>query len=163
MEYSIIGKGQEISAEGVIYDKGSVYGRLQTLTDMRKARGKRYSLTTLLMIVLLAKLSGADSPTAIADWGKHHQDELEIILRIKPKRMPERSTYRRLLAYKVYETEVEQMVGEYNQSGERGEIPCLGRQGFVGHVEARRWHLGICPECVRCASWENHSTSGSGE
>ena len=101
MEYSTIGKGQEISAEGVIYDKGSMYGRLQTLTDMRKARGKRYSLTTLLMIVLLAKLSGADSPTAIAEWGNHHQDELKTVLRIKPKRMPERSTYRRLLAYKV--------------------------------------------------------------
>ena len=67
MEYSTLGKGQEISAEGVIYDKGSVYGRLQTLTDMRKARGKRYSLTTLLMIVLMAKLGGADSPTAMAE------------------------------------------------------------------------------------------------
>ncbi len=62
MEYSTLDKGQEISAEGVMYDKGSVYGRLQTLTDMRKARGKRYNLTTLMMTVLLAKLSGADSP-----------------------------------------------------------------------------------------------------
>lgn len=68
MEYSTIGKGQEISAEGVIYDKGSIHGRLQRLTDIRKARGKRYSLTTLLMIVLLAKLSGADSLTAMAEW-----------------------------------------------------------------------------------------------
>jgi len=68
MEYSTIGKGQKISAEGVVYDKGSVYGRLQGLTDIRKARGKRYSLTTLLMIVLLAKMSGADTPTAIAEW-----------------------------------------------------------------------------------------------
>jgi len=40
MEYSTIGKRQEISAEGVVYDKGSVYGRLQRLTDIRKARGK---------------------------------------------------------------------------------------------------------------------------
>ena len=75
MEYSTIGKGQEISAEGVVYDKGSVYGRLQTLTDIRKARGKRYSLTTLLMIVLMAKLGGVDSPTAMAEW--------VIIIRVK--------------------------------------------------------------------------------
>lgn len=132
MEYSTISKGQEISIEGVEYDKRSVYGRLQTLTDIRKARGKRYSLTTLLMIVLLAKLSGADSPTAIAEWGTHHQGELEGLLRIKPKRMPERSTYRRLLAYKVYETEVERMVREYNQSGERGDICALDGKALLG-------------------------------
>lgn len=135
MEYSTIGKGQEISIEGVVYDKGSVYGRLQTLTDIRKARGKRYSLITLLMIVLLAKLSGADSPTAIAEWGIHHQGELEGLLRIKPKRMAERSTYRRLLAYKVYETEVERMVREYNQSGERGDICALDGKALLGMLK----------------------------
>ena len=47
MEYSTIGRGQEISAEGVVYDKESIYGRLQTLTDLRQARGKRYSLPTI--------------------------------------------------------------------------------------------------------------------
>lgn len=132
MEYSTIGPGQEISAEGVVYDKGSIYGRLQTLTDLRKARGKRYSLTTVLMIVLLAKLSGANSPTEIAEWGVYHQPELEALLRIKPKRMPERSTYRRILAYKVYETEVERLVGEYNQAGERGEICALDGKALLG-------------------------------
>jgi predicted transposase YbfD/YdcC len=135
MEYSTISKGQEISAEGVIYDKGSVYGRLQGLTDIRKARGKRYSLTTLLMIVMLAKLSGADTPTAIAEWGNHHQGELETVLRIKPKRMAERSTYRRLMAYKVYETEIERLVGEYNQSGERGEICALDGKALLGMLK----------------------------
>ncbi|HET8669143.1 MAG TPA: transposase family protein, partial [Candidatus Saccharimonadales bacterium] len=108
-----------------MYDKGSISGRLQSLTDLRKARGKRYSLTTVLMIVLLAKLSGANSPTEIAEWGVYHQSEIEALLRIKPKRMPERSTYRRILAYKVYETEVERLVGEYNQDGEHGPICAL--------------------------------------
>ena len=138
MEYSTIGKGQEISGEGVVYDKESVYGRMQGLTDIRKARGKRYSLTTLLMIVLLAKLSGADTPTAIAEWGHHHQGELETVLRIKPKRMPERSTYRRLLAYKVYETEIERLVGEYNQSGERGDICALDGKALLGMLKKQR-------------------------
>lgn len=43
MEYSIVKRGQEISAEGVVYDKGSVYGKIQSLKDLRKARGKRYN------------------------------------------------------------------------------------------------------------------------
>ena len=132
MEYSTVGSGQEISKEGVVYDKGSIYGRLQNLTDLRKARGKRYSLTTVLMIVLLAKLSGANSPTEIAEWGIYHQSEVEALLRIKPKRMPERSTYRRILAYKVYETEVERLVGEYNQEGERGPICALDGKALLG-------------------------------
>jgi predicted transposase YbfD/YdcC len=132
MEYSTIGKGQEISAEGVVYDKGSIYDRLQGLTDLRKARGKRYSLTTVLMIVILAKLSGANSPTEIAEWGVYHQTEIEALLRIKLKRMPERSTYRRILAYKVYEREVERLVGEYNQDGERGTIYALDGKALLG-------------------------------
>jgi predicted transposase YbfD/YdcC len=93
---------------------------------------KRYSLTTLLMIVLMAKLSGADSPTAMAEWGNHHQDEVEAVLRITSKRMPERSTYRRLMAYKVYETEIERMVGEYNQSDKRGDICALDGKALLG-------------------------------
>jgi predicted transposase YbfD/YdcC len=132
MEYSTLGKGQEISAEGIVYDQGSIYSRLQRLTDLRKARGKRYSLTTILMIVLLAKLSGANSPTEIAEWGVYHQLEIEALLHIKLKRMPERSTYRRMLAYKVYETEVERLVGEYNQSGERGAICALDGKALLG-------------------------------
>jgi len=135
MEYSTLGKEQGISAKGVVYDRGSVYERLQGLTDIRGARGKRYSLVTLLMIVLLAKLSGADSPTAIAEWGMHRHEELKALLRISPKRMPERSTYRRVLAYKVYEAEIERLVGEYNQSGKRGEICALDGKALLGMLK----------------------------
>lgn len=132
MEYSIVKRGQGISAEGVVYDQGSVYDKIQRLNDLRKARGKRYNLTTVLMIVFLAKLSGADSLTAIAEWGQHHQSEIEVLLRIKLKRMPERSTYRRILAYQVYESEIERLVGEYNQTGERGDIYALDGKALLG-------------------------------
>jgi predicted transposase YbfD/YdcC len=132
MEYSTIGPGQEISAEGVVYDKGSVYGRLQSLTDQRKARGKRYKLTTILMIVFLAKLSGANTPTEIAEWGNHHQSEVELLLKVKHKRMPERSTYRRMVAYQLYEREIERLVGEYNQQGEPGDIYALDGKALLG-------------------------------
>jgi hypothetical protein len=84
------------------------------------------------MIVLLAKLSGANSPTEIAEWGVYHQSEIEALLRIQLKRMPERSTYRRILAYKVYETEVERLVGEYNQVGERGTVCALDGKALLG-------------------------------
>lgn len=132
MEDSTIGKGQEISAQGMVYYKGSVYGQLQTLTDIKKSERKKVQPNYLLMIVLLAKLSGADSTTAMAKQGIHHQGEIETVLRIKPKRMPGRNTYRWLLAYKVYETEIERMVAEYNQSEKRGDICILDGKALLG-------------------------------
>ena len=132
MDYSRIGKGQEISEEGVVYDKGGVYDRLHCLRDKRKARGKRYSLPTVLMIIMLAKISGANTPTEIAEWGSHHQEELESKLQVKLKRTPERSTYRRVMAYQVYESEIERLVGEYNQQGEQGDIYALDGKALLG-------------------------------
>jgi predicted transposase YbfD/YdcC len=132
MEYSTVGKNQEISAEGVIYDKGSVYDRLHKLQDMRKARGKQYSLVGLLMVILLAKLCGADKPTEIADWGKNHQDEMIRLLRWKRERMPDQSTYRRVMAYKVYVDEVEGLVREYNKQGKQGQHYAMDGKALRG-------------------------------
>jgi hypothetical protein len=39
---------REINANGVEYDRGSVFERFGQLTDIRKARGKRFSLETVL-------------------------------------------------------------------------------------------------------------------
>jgi hypothetical protein len=44
------------------------------LTDLRKARGQRYSLVTVLMIILLAKVCGANTPTEIAEWGENQKE-----------------------------------------------------------------------------------------
>jgi len=60
MEYSTIGRFQDISAEGVIFDKGSV-----------------------LMITLLAKLCGANTPTKITEWGENRREELIQLLKLK--------------------------------------------------------------------------------
>jgi hypothetical protein len=132
MEYSTIGKDQEISADGVIYDKGSVYDRLHKLQDLRKARGKQYSLVGLLMVILLAKLCGADKPTEIADWGKNHQEEMRQLLKWKRERMPDQSTYRRVITYKVYVDEGEGLMREYNQQGRQGQHYALDGKALPG-------------------------------
>jgi len=132
MEYSTVKKDQEISADGVIYDKGSVYDRLHKLRDKRKARGKQYSLVGILMVILLAKLCGADKPTEIADWGKNHQEEVKRLLSWKRDRMPDQSTYRRVMAYKVYIDEVEGLVREYNKQGKQGQHYALDGKALRG-------------------------------
>ena len=59
---------REISENGIEFELGRVYARLEKLTDIRKAKGKRYSLITVLMIILMAKICGEDKPMGIADW-----------------------------------------------------------------------------------------------
>jgi predicted transposase YbfD/YdcC len=107
------------------YEKGSVYDRFCQLTDLRGVNGKRYELEGVLTIVVLAKLSGEDKPMGIAEWASHRKDELLQRLGLNWSRMPHHNTYRRILAYKVYEQEVAQLVGEYNQRGEHGEVYAL--------------------------------------
>ena len=65
--------------------------------DQRAARGKRYELLPLLMIVMLAKLSNADTPQAIADWAAERNTWLCEHLQLRWPPMPHHSTYRRLL------------------------------------------------------------------
>jgi predicted transposase YbfD/YdcC len=131
MEYS---RKEErgISENGIEFDLGSVYARLGKLTDVRKAKGKRYSLTTILMIILMAKLCGENTPLGIADWAKNRQAELVKILGLDRPSMPNHNTYRRILAYVVYEEEIERLVGEYNQQGDQGEIYALDGKAIRG-------------------------------
>ena len=68
VEYSTIEPWQAVDENGVVYDLGSLMAYFHELVDRRRARGKRYSLVTLLVLVFLAKLSGMDGPSAIADW-----------------------------------------------------------------------------------------------
>ena len=52
----------------VVFDVGSLYAHLQELKDTRKARGMRYKLVTVLVMMVVAKLCGEDTPSGIADW-----------------------------------------------------------------------------------------------
>ena len=123
---------QEYGATGVLYDVGSVYEGLSKLTDVRKARGKLYRLETVLMIIVMAKLCGNDKPVEIADWGKHHQEELVKLLQLERSKMPHHNTYRRIMAYTVYTEEIERLVGEYNQGGEHGQVYALDGKAVRG-------------------------------
>jgi predicted transposase YbfD/YdcC len=125
MEYSTAKIERELNAGGMEFEKGSVYERFCKLTDLRGVNGKRYELEAILTIVVLAKLCAEDKPMGIAEWAKHRQEELVKLFSLHWSRMPHHNTYRRIMAYKVYEQEVAQLVGEYNQCGEHGEVYAL--------------------------------------
>ena len=86
---------------------------LMRVKDGRKPRGLRYRLETILVLVILAKLCGQNKVYGIADWVQQRSVYLTEALRLKRKRMPHHSTYRRILTDEVDGDELEQIVGEY--------------------------------------------------
>lgn len=126
MEYSTVEPWQTVDENGLVYDRGSLIANFHDLQDPRHARGKRYSLATLLTLVFMAKLSGMDSPSAIADWGRAHAMELVALLHLTYGEMPGHSTYRRLFADVIDEDAFEQRMRVYTAQ-QWGDTPesCL--------------------------------------
>ena len=80
-----------------IVELGGLYAALSKLVDPRKARGKRYALALVLLLVVLAKLCGEDRPYAIAQWAAAHAEYLVAALQLSYAGMPSHNTIRRIL------------------------------------------------------------------
>ncbi len=132
MEYSTPMGKRGMSYEGVEYELQSIYAQLEGLTDGRKARGKRYSLRTLITLIILAKMCGANTMVEIADWAKNQLEELVGLLGLQRRTMPHHNTYRRVLADKVLVEEVERLVGGYHQQGEHGRVYAVDGKAVRG-------------------------------
>lgn len=121
-----------MNASGVDYDLESIYGQLGKLSDTRKARGKQYSLETIITIVILAKICGQNKIVEIADWAKNNLDELVDLLGLRRRTMPHHNTYRRVLANGIYLEEIERLVGEFNQQGVHGRVYAVDGKAVRG-------------------------------
>jgi predicted transposase YbfD/YdcC len=144
VEYSTIEPWQTVDEHGVIYELNSLYDYFEQLPDPRKARGKRYPQVTLLVLIFLAKLSGADRPSAIAAWCQARTKALVALLHLSYPQMPHHNTIRRLLAWldpDVFEQAM-QRFGQQQRAGqpdshllaldgkkERGTMPAGESQG----------------------------------
>src|SRR3954447_15152555 len=71
----------------------SLYEVCQQLVDGRKARGKRYDLAGLLVVLVLAKLAGMQSLVGASDWVRDQEVFLREGLQLPWKRMPCANTY----------------------------------------------------------------------
>lgn len=130
MEYSRL----ELPEGGLRYTLGSLYDRFQGLSDPRKAKGKRYSLLTLLVVIFLAKLCGQDRPGEIADWAKNHANTLVQLLHLRRAWMPHHNTIRRVFQAILSETEFGQLLEAYHQqpADTIGEILALDGKALKG-------------------------------
>lgn len=98
----------ECSTTRFVFDTGSLYDHFQSIQDVRKRRGIRYNLSIILLLVVLAKLCGQDTPYGIADWANNRAEWLCEVLCLNYARMPHHSTYRRILA--IYESELDRVI-----------------------------------------------------
>lgn len=82
----------------MVFDVDSLMTVLQDIADPRAARGVRYSLTTLLVLLILAKLAGEDSMKGISEWVQLRGQKLAKLLNLARETMPHQTTYERVLA-----------------------------------------------------------------
>jgi predicted transposase YbfD/YdcC len=101
------GASQQFMIGEFVFDVGSLYAHLEQLTDRRDPRGVRYSLVDALTLIILAKLGGEDSVLGIAEWLKHHAEELVQALKLPRASMPHAVTISRILGQGVAAEELE--------------------------------------------------------
>ena len=120
------------SNTGSVINLSSLYSRFQELEDKRKAKGKRYTLATVLMGVFLAKLCGEDKPSGIAEWVRLREQWITRMLGLKRECMPHHNTYRRVLADAIDEEEFEAVAQKhFKYSGETGYDVVASRDGKI--------------------------------
>jgi predicted transposase YbfD/YdcC len=101
--------------------------RFQMLTDQRKARGVRYPLDVLLVVAVLAKLSGHSRLEALADWARIRAAELAPLFGLKRPTMPHQSTWSRVFGDAVDVDDLEQVVCQFfREQQHRVEVPARG-------------------------------------
>src|ERR1700694_6181959 len=96
------------SGEAILFDVGSLCAHFSHLVDGRKARGKRYSLVTILMLMIIAKLCGQETPEAMADWAQQRVEALAEMLQLKRRTMPHATTLGRVVRQAIQPAAFEQ-------------------------------------------------------
>lgn len=98
---------------GFAIDLDSLAAYLARLHDVRQPQGMRYSLVSVLLCVILAKLAGEDRLTGICEWVRHRAPLLAEAFHWKKVRAPCLNTYRRILGELIDLGEFEQLVHDF--------------------------------------------------
>jgi predicted transposase YbfD/YdcC len=115
-----------LDPDGFVIELGSLYAALAQVHDLRDPRGVRYSLVTILVFILLAKLAGENFLSGIADWVKYRIEPLSEMLHLQKRRAPHGSTFGRILAFALEVHEFETIVHEFFT-----QLPQAGRSSVI--------------------------------
>ena len=130
MKYTPLSIEVNLSSEGFVVNLDSLFAALATLSDRRDARGLRYSLVTVLVYVILAKLAGEDHLRGIAQWVALRQEALASVLGLAKPQAPHATTYSRVLRYAVHIEDLERVARDFFASQPKaGESVLLNLDG----------------------------------
>lgn len=110
-----------LDTEGAVFDVAALVEHLARVTDHRQARGRRYPLSFLLAVIVLAKLSGQHRPTAIAEWVGLRSQMLVEAFQCRRKTAPSLNTIRRTLAETIDEAELATHLNRFLYSAYGGQ------------------------------------------
>lgn len=85
-----------------------------TIPDFRQSRGKRHSLSALLLLACVAMLAGARRQSGIADWAKNYGEPWRTHLGFTHRKGPSQSTVQRVFARIAIET-LEKQLAHWTQ------------------------------------------------
>jgi len=77
--------------------KANLLEALTQVQDFRAARGQRYPLWLLLLLVIMGTMSGCLGYRALEDFAHRHHESLVVSLQLPPTRFPSDSTFRRVM------------------------------------------------------------------
>lgn len=110
MEYSII----EVENDaGRLLNIGELYAVLEQVHDKRQEKGKRYTIGILLIVVILAKLCGENSPYGIAEWAKMRAGELQKLFSYHRRVSPSNKTIQRLTDTSIEDSNLQAATRRY--------------------------------------------------
>lgn len=130
---------------GFAFEVGSLYDRLEALSDARHARGKRYALALVLTLLILAKLAGEDRPAGIADWIRQRGSELLELLPLERETLPCANTYRNVISRAVSPEALQQTISEFlhaQPGAGRSVLLCIDGKTLRGTLSAAN-HAGV--------------------
>jgi predicted transposase YbfD/YdcC len=169
MKYTPLSIDVNLRPEGFVVHLDSLFAALATLSDRRDARGLRYSLVTVLVYLILAKLAGEDHLRGIAQWVALRQEALADLLGLAKPQAPHATTYSRVLRHAVHIEDLERVIREFFASqpkaGKSVKLNLDGKtlRGTIPAGETKGVHLlaaylpeeGWVMHQVEVGSWEN--------
>ena len=116
---------ETVLSEGIVFDVNTLMRHLAEVSDRRSRRGRRYSLSFLLSVIILAKLCGQNRPSAIAEWVKLREKQLVGVFNKERQTVPSLNTIRRTLTETVEATELHTAFNRYLHQAYGGQQSIL--------------------------------------